>query len=281
MANPAFFSDLHVHTHRSLCAPRTTEPETYLPHCESEGIRVIGFSDHVYPTEMIHRYGYPAEDRMSRLLSLKPVLEQTQKETNVKLLFGCEIDYFDCEGGPYISPEESLNFDYVLIAASHILNYPHMYTAYDLQNPDVLRRLTIERFVAACKLDYPVPTGICHPLYPICSPHQAEIIDGMSDACLDELFCMAKEKNISIEVHACLYRKDTPMGVHGLSDHYLRILSAAKKAGCKFHFGSDAHDARAFVGSHEKLFRAAEIVGITEDDLWDVAKGILQNQQKY
>ena len=275
MANPAYFSDLHVHTHRSLCAPRTTEPETYLPHCEGEGIRVLGFSDHVYPDEFIHQFGYHDQTRMSRLLSLAPVLEQAQKETDVKLLFGCEIDYFAAVGAPYISPEESLNFDYVLFASSHILNYPHMYTEYDLQNPDVLRRLTIERFVAACRLDYPVPMGICHPLYPICSPYQAEIIDGISDACLDELFCMAREKGISIEVHACLYRKDTPLNADGLSEHYLRILSAAKKAGCKFHFGSDAHDDKAFVGSHQKLFRAAEIVGITEDDLWDVAKGIV------
>ncbi|MBQ9151009.1 MAG: hypothetical protein IJX72_02070, partial [Clostridia bacterium] len=80
---------------------------------------------------------------------------------------------------------------------------------------------------------------------------------------------------ISIEIHACLYRKDTPLNEHGLSDHYLRILSAAKACGCKFHFGSDAHEPKAFVGSHDRLRKAAELVGITEDDLWDVAKGIL------
>ena len=188
-------------------------------------------------------------------------------------MFGCEIDYFPCVGAPYISPEESLNFDYILFASSHILNYPHMYTEYDLGSPDVLRKLTIDRFIAACKLDYPVPMGICHPLYPICSPHQAEINDGISDACLSELFSMAAEKHISIEIHACLYRKDTPLNEHGLSDRYLRILSAAKSCGCKFHFGSDAHEPKAFVGSHDKLRKAAELLGITKDDLWDVATG--------
>ena len=148
-----------------------------------------------------------------------------------------------------------------------------MYTEYDLNSPDVLRQLTIDRFIAACQLDYPVPMGICHPLYPICSPYQAEIIDGMSDTCLKELFSMAAEKHISIEIHACLYRKDTPLNEYGLSDHYLRILSAAKDCGCQFHFGSDAHDPKAFVGVHDKLRKAAELVGITEHDLWDVAKG--------
>ncbi len=271
-----FYSDLHVHTNRSLCAPRTTEPSTYLPYCESEGIRLIGISDHVYPTEMIHEFGYTDETRLSRLLSVRPALKEAEAASNIRFLFGCEIDYFPCVGHPYISPEESLLFDYVLFASSHILNYPHMYTEYELSSPDVLRRLTVERFIAACKLDYPVPMGICHPLYPICSPHQCEIIDGISDACLKECFCMAKEKNISIEIHACLFRKDTPLNADGLSDRYLRILSVAKECGCKFHFGSDAHDPHAFVGSHDKLRRAATLLGITGEDLWDVAKGILR-----
>ena len=278
MSNTAFFSDLHVHTNRSLCAPRTTEPATYLPYCKEEGIRLIGISDHVYPTEMIHEFGYTEETRMSRLLSLRPAIKAAAEASEVKFLFGCEIDYFPCVGAPYISPEESLNFDYILFASSHILNYPYMYTEYDLGSPDVLRRLTIDRFVAACALDYPVPMGICHPLYPICSPHQAEIIDGISDGCLKELFSMAAEKRISIEIHACLYRKDTPLNEEGLSDRYLRILSAAKACGCKFHFGSDAHEPNAFVGSHAKLRRAAELLGITGDDLWDVACGKVETK---
>jgi histidinol phosphatase-like PHP family hydrolase len=269
------FSDLHVHTNKSLCAPRDTVPASYVPYCKDEGIRIIGISDHVYPEDMLAQYGYPEDKRVGRLLDLRPILKEDEERSGIRYLLGCEIDYFDCVGYPYISPEESVDFDYVLFASSHILNYPHMYTAYDLGSPDVLRRLTIERFIAACKLDYPVPMGICHPLYPICSPHQAEIIDGMSDATLKELFSMAAEKHISIEIHACLYRKDTPHNEFGLSDHYLRILAAAKDCGCKFHMGSDAHEPRAFVGSHEKLRKAAELLHLTEDHIWDVAKGIL------
>lgn len=279
MSFSPFFSDLHVHTNRSLCAPRTTEPSSYIPYCEEEGIRLIGISDHVYPTKMIHDYGYPDETRLTRLLSLRPAIKAANESSDIRFLFGCEIDYFECVGHPYISPEESLNFDYILFASSHILNYPHMYTAYDLTSPDMLRKLTVERFIAACKLDYPVPMGICHPLYPICSPHQAEIIDGISDGCLNECFSMAAEKHISIEVHACLYRKDTPLNEYGLSDRYLRILSAAKDCGCKFHFGSDAHEPKAFIGSHDRLRKAAELIGLTEGHLWDVARGILPPKQ--
>lgn len=267
------FSDLHVHTNKSLCAPRETTPASYIPFCAEEGVRLIGITDHVYPEDMLAQYGYPNDKRVERLLELRSSLHEAEEQSGIRYLLGCEIDYFDCVGHPYIRPEESEKFDYVLLAASHILNYPHMYTAYDLHSPHVLRALTIERFVAACKLDYPVPTGICHPLYPICSPHQAEIIDGISDETLRELFSMAAEKNISIEIHSCLYRNDTPHNEFGLSDHYLRILAAARDCGCKFHMGSDAHAANAFVGSHGKLRKAAELLDLTEDDIWDVAKG--------
>lgn len=32
------FSDLHVHTNKSLCAPRDTVPASYVPYCKDEGI---------------------------------------------------------------------------------------------------------------------------------------------------------------------------------------------------------------------------------------------------
>lgn len=272
MSTSPFYSDLHVHTNNSFCAPRDTTVASYIPHCEAEGIRLIGISDHVYPTEIIRNNGFPGEDRLSRLTKLRPELEAAQESSGIKFLLGCEIDYFPSVGHPYILPEESTAFDYVMLAASHILNYSYMYSDYDLDDPDVVRRLTVERFIAACELQYPVPMAICHPLYPICSPHQEKIIAGISDACLNECFSMAAERNISIEIHACLYRNDTPLNACGLSDSYLRVLSAAKACGCKFHFGSDAHTPSAFTGVHDRLRTAADILGITEDDLWDVAK---------
>lgn len=41
-------SDLHVHTNHSLCAPRSTQVESYLPFCEDEGIHLLGITNHLY-----------------------------------------------------------------------------------------------------------------------------------------------------------------------------------------------------------------------------------------
>ncbi len=273
MATTPFYADLHVHTNRSACAPRTTEVASYLPCCAEEGIRVVGISNHVYADEFMAPLGFPQYDHVTHLSSLREDLRAAEAASGIRFLLGCEIENISSVGHPNLLPEESVGFDYVLVAASHILNQRHMYDGYDIDTADGLRALTVERFLAACDLSYPVPMAICHPLYPICSPFQAEILDGISDGCLNECFSKAAERGIAMEIHACLYRQDTPLNDEGLSEHYLRLLAAAKSCGCKFYMGSDAHAPAAFVGVHDKLRRAAEIVGIGDSDLWEVARG--------
>lgn len=266
-----WYGDLHLHTNYSYCAPRETVPETYLPYVEEEDIRVLGFSNHLYYPDAVS-----AEERaeskypgVMRVLKIKEELEAMKKKTGCRILLGCEVEtVYGRE--PSLPKEMAGQFDYILLAASHVLNLGGYYRDYDLSTPDKLRELTIERFHYACSCDYPVPTGICHPLYPICSPAEQEIVDGISDSRLADCFTLAAKKNISIEIHACLYRGGTQLDGEGLSPSYLRLLSAAKACGCHFHFGTDAHAASAFTGKHALLRRAAERAGITEDDMWEL-----------
>lgn len=269
MSNTPFYADLHVHTNRSACAPRTTEVASYLPCCASEGIRVMGITNHVYADDILHDWGCTERDHVTYLTSLRSELKAAEAASGIRFLLGCEIENFASVGHPNLLPEESLDFDYVLVAASHVLNQRHMYVGYDIETPDGLRALTVERFLSACDLSYPVPMAICHPLYPIGCPFQAEVLDGISDGCLNECFSKAAERHIGIEAHACLYRTGTPLNDEGLSERYLRLLEAAKSCGCKFYMGSDAHTPDAFTGVHDKLRRAMEIVGITEADRWE------------
>ncbi|GEM_PF-1939326 len=261
--------DLHTHTNLSLCAPASTVPASYLPYCQQEDIQVLGFSNHLYYKEW-NLLGQTGDQMgVNRVLRLAPQLAETQKQTDMKLLFGCEVEVIYGKE-PALAPADATPFDYVLIAASHILNIPHEYDTRELQDADKLRERTLERFLFACSLDYPVPVGICHPLYPICSPVEQQVVDGISDSQLAECFSLAAKKNISIEIHACLYRKGTALNEEGLSPSYLRVLSAAKACGCKFHFGADAHAPEAFTGVHNKLRLAARRAGITPEDMWQL-----------
>ncbi len=259
--------DLHLHTNLSFCAPAETLPDDYLPYCDEENVRVLGISNHLYKSDMLEAEGMPERRGADYAKRILPRLDALRQQTDIKILFGCEVEIFAGQE-PTLSREETKQFDYMLIAASHICNVIDEYKDFDLSTPDKLRELLIDRFRYACLLDYPVPTAICHPLYPICSPWEQEVVDGISDSTLADCFSLAAAHNVAIEIHACLYRKGTALDEEGLSSSYLRLLSAAKACGCRFYFGSDAHTAEAFRGVHALLHRAAERAGITSDDMW-------------
>ncbi len=253
-------ADLHLHTNLSLCAPSETTICTYLPLCGGEGIKKIGISNHLY-----------SHKGVEHTLQIKDEIQSLQDRFSVQILVGCEMELFHGRE-PMLHKENASQFDYVLVAPSHIFNQMCEYENYDLSTPDKIRHLLIENFKRACHLDLGVPTAICHPLYPICAPEQQEILDGLTDAMLEECYTLAAQHDKSIEIHACLYRNSVTLDEEGLSPSYIHMLSVAKECGCKFHFGSDAHRAQDFENKHGLLQRAAERAGICEDDLWHLAR---------
>ncbi len=255
-------ADLHVHTNLSLCAPGTTFVSSYLPYCGDEGVDILGISNHLYA----HMTDVRGADYMEYILRGRKEIEAIE-DPGVRIIFGCESELFYGQE-PGLSHRDEHNFDYVLLAPSHIFNQMGFYRDYDLSDAGKVRDLILKQFERACMAEYEIPSGICHPLYPICCPWEQEVVDGMTDSQLTECFELAREKGKSIEIHACLYRHGTQLDGEGLSPSYLRILSFAKKCGCKFHFGSDAHAPDAFIGSHARLRRAAERIGINGDDMW-------------
>jgi histidinol phosphatase-like PHP family hydrolase len=253
-------ADLHLHTNLSACAPSDTTLKSYLPYCAQEGIKKIGISNHLYTDKGIEH-----------TLKIKNEIQEIQKDLPIQVLVGGEMElYYGRE--PMLQKSNAKEFDYVLVAPSHIFNQIHMYENFDLSTTDKIRHLLIENFKSACQLELGVPTGICHPLYPICAPNQQEILDGITDKQLSDCFCLAAQNNKSIEIHACLYRDTVTLDAEGLSPSYIRILSIAKECGCKFHFGTDAHRPEEFIHRHSLLERAAMRANIREENLWDLAR---------
>jgi len=261
-------ADLHVHTNRSLCSPKTTTVADYIPYCECEGIKTIGISNHIYKPRVL---GVEYPQNINHALSVREEIDAIQSETDVKILLGCEVETFHSQEVG-VSIADARAFDYVLLAASHIFNWKHEYEGFDLSSPEAVKKILIENFVRACEIEYDVPVGICHPLYPIMCPFESDVVDSFSDEELEACFSLAAKRRRSIEIHACLYRAGTLLDDEGISPSYVHFLEVAKKCGCIFHFGADIHVPSHFSGSHEKLEIAARRVGITEDDLWELAK---------
>lgn len=261
-------ADLHIHTNRSRCSPRETTVSAYLPYCKGEGIKTIGISNHIYKPSVL---GVKYPENINYALSVREEIDAIQNKTDVKILLGCEVETFHSQDVG-VSVADARAFDYVLLAASHIFNWKHEYDGFDLSTPEAVKKILIENFVRACEVEYDVPVGICHPLYPIMCPFEYDVVRSFTDEELEDCFTLAAQKRRSIEIHACLSRNGTPLDDEGISPSYVHFLEVAKKCGCKFHFGADIHVPSHFSGSHEKLEIAARRVGITEDDLWELAK---------
>lgn len=255
-ANSLCRADLHLHTNLSTCAPSTTVVESYLPHCEEEGVEVLGIANHLYGGKGVEH-----------VLKVREEIATLNSEWRQKILVGCEAEvYYGKE--PTITKSEAAGLDYLLLAPSHVFNQMGYYKEFDLSTSEKIRDLVLENFKYACSWDLGLPTAICHPLYPIVAPKQQEILDLMTDEQLVDCYSLAAKTGKSIEVHACVYRNSVDLDEEGLSPSYIRMLSIAKACGCKFHFGSDAHNPDAFCGKHRLLERAAERAGIEKKDLW-------------
>ena len=268
-----YCNDLHVHTNLSVCAPRDSYASNYIPYCKEENVKVLGFVNHVYNRKRMAEEhpefkGTPGE---YPLLIRDEVEGLKAKNKDIKILLGCEAETV-YNGEFLVSHEESKLYDYVFLAPSHICNMLGEYDYLNLDTPDKLRDFMLMRFKDACKIQLAVPTAICHPLYPIGSPFEQEVVDGITELELEECFKLAKENNKAIEVHACLFRKGTKHDDDGISPSYLRMLSVAKECGCKFFLGTDAHSVDGFLGTHAKLLKACDYLGIGEDDLWEVGR---------
>ena len=264
------FSDLHVHTNLSLCAPKDTTVASFLPLCEQDGTRILGISNHLYAPKRLS-CTYP--ENLAYALKIKEEVAALTPQTSVKILIGCEVETFYGQP-PGLNREDAATFDYLLLAASHIFNFPGEYQHLDLTTPEKVKKLLIEQFIRACLLEYDKPVGICHPLYPICCPFEQEVMDSFTDSEYETCFSLAAERNVSIEIHACFSRGGTRLDESGLSPSYLHLLEVAKDCGCKFHFGSDAHAPGGFLEIHKKLELAAKRLGITQEDLWEVATAL-------
>lgn len=255
-----------MHTNLSFCAPKETTVISFLPTCEQYGIKTIGISNHIYAPDKL---GCVYPENLNHTLKVKQEINAFAPHSKINFLLGCEIETFYGQP-PGVSKEDAANFDYLLLAPSHIFNFPEEYREVDLSSPRKVKLLLIKQFVRACLLEYERPVGICHPLYPIGCPWEQMVIDSFLDSEYETCFRLAAEHKISIEVHACLARGGTRLDENGLSPAYLHMLEIAKSCGCKFHFGSDAHTPSGLTNIYSKLELAAKKVGITKADLWGI-----------
>ena len=246
-----FQHDLHVHTALSACASPEATLENCLRKSRELGIHTIGIANHLWDGEVEGASSWYKPQDIAHIMQIKA---QIPEDTGgVRILIGCEAEF---TGGKTFSvaPRNTALFDYILIPASHF-HMENFVRPAEINTVDGIRQLLLERFMEAVSRD--VPAGIAHPFNALgFIEFEEEILSGISDAEYEKCFALAAKNNFSIEIHPCVLSQN----------EYCRMLRIAKRQGCIFHFGSDAHEPEK-MNVLAKLAEAAALCGITPQDM--------------
>jgi len=255
-------SDLHVHTHLSLCARSSAVVPYYIDRAKELGIKRLGFSDHMWdaPIEGRERSTeFYSVQNFEHILKLK---EEIKSAESFDILFGCETEYSKSAGAA-ITEETAKQLDFLLVPNSHThitadretVNDHEKHAEYMLKAFYDIINCPVSKYI----------TAIAHPFYAVCCPYDNRELFGLySDEDFRKCFSAAKEKNIAMEINTSCFAYKTLPEIY--ADPSLRMYEIAKQCGCKFTFGSDSHS----IHDHDSFYKAyiiSSILELTENDL--------------
>ncbi len=251
--------DLHIHTKLSSCSghPEQT-PENILKYALENGLRTICVTDHYWDESIPGASGWYAPQNTEHI---KKSLPLPQAE-GVRFLFGCETELReDLTAG--VSPSRFDLFDFVIIPTTHL----HMtdFTVSGKENAEERAALWIKRLDAVLSMPLPFyKIGIAHPVCTLIAPTREmylETLRLLPEREMERLFKKAAALGAGIELNADDFgfsEEETPT--------VLRPFEIAKRCGCKFYCGSDAHEPEAFANVTERFSRAIRLLELSEAD---------------
>ena len=263
--------DIHTHTHLSLCCSEPGIADTYIEDAENRGLKIFGFSDHFWDENV----SLPGNSHFYTVQNFEHIMqiknELTRKSDKVKVLIGAESDF--CFGkvlGVTEKVAEQLDFLLIPHSHTHMLDFV-MPREYDNDIPKHSDYL-VSSFLALC--EHPMAkyvTAVAHPFLPVCkdAEYKARILDAISDERFIECFEALRASGMGFEINTGFMGRLTDEEL--INHPYMRVLKLAKKCGCKFSFGSDAHGLKA-LGSIEKAPIVMCEMGITDEDFIDLVK---------
>ncbi len=261
--------DFHVHTTLSSCCndPKST-PENILEAAARAGLKSLAFTDHMWDSSVPGASKWYAPQDYEHIMQIRERLPEDHR--GIRVLIGCETEY--CGNGKVgISRATAEKLDFVLIPMSH-LHMKGFTIAETITAPEDVAALMVQRFHEV--LDLGLADAIAHPFLPLGFKEQVDEIVGLiSDQQFLDCFGRAAELGVGIEVTTGFFPGLSSGEREGWHDStFLRVLSLAKQAGCRFHFASDAHTL-AGIGNVQNLAPYVAEIGLTREDLSPVARG--------
>ena len=252
--------DFHIHSQLSLCSGDPKQiPERILEYAKENGLNKICITDHFWDASVDGASDWYSKQDYEHIAKALP-LPQSE---GIEFLFGCEteLDRFLTLG---ISRENIEKFDFVIIPTTHL----HM-SGFTIDGEATLAERAeayVSRFDAVLCMDLPFyKIGIAHLTCPLIASKEWQdhltVLDMIPDSEFERLFIKAKNVGVGIELNFSPSRYD-----EADLDRVLRPYRIAKKCGCKFYFGSDAHQEKSLGGCIARANTIVDLLDLEEND---------------
>jgi histidinol phosphatase-like PHP family hydrolase len=259
--------DWHIHTKLSKCARLEATVHSYLEAARSQGLKSVGFSNHCWAENIPGASEFYRGQGVEHVLSIKKELAE-EKDSYLQIFVGCETEFL---GGKILGldKEHAKLFDFIWIPANHF-HQKGFVVPENLGSggPREVAELLYRRFLEAVELDF--GTGIVHPLIPLGFKEQEEaILKCFTNWMYENCFRAASQAGIAIEINADTACNQTVPDAQGFSCLYTMMHTIARECGCKFFFGSDAHQPD-LIRNYKRMAEFATHCGITETMLLEL-----------
>ena len=113
-------------------------------------------------------------------------------------------------------------------------------------------------------VDFPTAEAISIPVADGGEGSVDDALDYITDSEYHELFSRVAKLGMGVELNTSV--------AEAKKESVLRPYRIARKCGCKFYLGSDAHSRKGFVDVRERFSAIVDALDLTEDDKFDFAK---------
>ena len=262
--------DYHIHTYLSPCGNDPTQTiERILQYAKENDIKRICVADHFWDEAVPNTARVDTGSRawfekqnFARISEILPF----PKDPEVEILFGCEVD-MDQYLTLGLSKEKIDKFDFIIIAATHM----HMVDFSIKANATLEERAEawVARHEAILNMDLPFhKVGIAHMAINLISldPPKSDltVLDMIPDETYERIFKKAALLGVGIEVNFKPYKEAEDIR------RQIRPYLIAKKCGCKFYVGSDAHRPIELDRSGARLHHMVELLDLDENDKFHI-----------
>lgn len=253
--------DLHIHSQLSSCSrdPEQTN-ERILRYAEENDFNTVCVTDHFWDETVEGASRWYTPQNFAHISLAKP-LPQSDK---VRFLFGCEteLNRFLTVG---VSRERYDQFDFIIIPTTHFHMKGYALFEEELVNAQARADAWVKRLDAVLNMDLPFhKVGLAHLTCHVLGPTREEYLDVirlLPEDEMERLFTKAAQLGVGIELNS----GDMNFSEEE-ADVVLRPYRIAKKCGCKFYCGSDAHHPASLDRAKNIFQRAVDMLGLTEND---------------